>query len=465
MLALRDYQEQGIADLRRSYASGKRAPLLVMPTGAGKTTMFSYMAKGAAERGKRVLILTHRTELLRQSSATLARAGLDHGLIMPGFAGERSQVAVASVQTLHARLKRAAIPSYDFVIVDEAHLYRAASFGTVVSHFAKAHLLACTATPIRTDGQGLGIDAGGFCDDIIIGPSTKELVHRGFLSPCEIFAPPVDLDLSGVHKRGGDFVSSEVESRVNKSSITGSAVEHYARLSPGEPAIVFCASKAHAASVSQSFKAAGFTSEVVHGGLDRLMRAQRLQGLAAGAINVIASVDLLTTGTDIPSVSVGIWLRPTSSRALWLQGCGRILRCAPGKRRALILDHVGNALRLECTPTSTMTWSLDGEERSKRSRDDDETTVRQCNDCFSVWERGNTCPACGLMIKAKPRLIKEVDGELKRLTEEEVERARRAKRQEVGRAQTIDDLKRIAKERGYSPGWVFQQTKIKRIRR
>src|SRR4051812_36319129 len=134
MIELREYQRAGVDRLREAYRLGRRAPLFVLPTGGGKTFTFAYMSKGAAELGNRVLIMVHRQELLRQASRSLSQLGLQHGLIAPGFRGERDQLAVASVQTLDRRLKQTVV-DFDFVIIDEAHHVAAGTWARVLAHF------------------------------------------------------------------------------------------------------------------------------------------------------------------------------------------------------------------------------------------------------------------------------------------------------------------------------------------
>lgn len=425
------------------------------------------MANSAAERGRKVLIMVHRQELLSQASETLNRIGLEHGIIAPGYYGETRNVAVASVQTLQRRLMKGPL-HYDFIIVDEAHLYMAKTFLSVIQHFPRAHFLSCTATPARLDSQGLGVSSGGFCDDLILGPSVKELINQGFLVRPEIYAPPIQFSLEDVRRSKGDYVTSQLEGKVNKPTVTGSAVEHYAKLAPGEPAIVFCVSRKHAEEVAQEFRAAHFTAEVVHGGLDKKTRAERLAGIASGRIQVLTSVDLLTTGTDIPCLSVGIFLRPTSSLTYWLQSCGRILRPFPGKKRALLLDHVGNFERLGA-PQWDREWSLEGEKKSKAEKDE-VLTVRQCDSCFYVFSARTACPQCGATKIGKPRKVQEIEGELAKIEAEELEtRMKKDRRRERGweesQCRTIEDWQSLARARGHKQAWAFMRFKNMKPRR
>lgn len=461
-ITLRPYQEKLIEGIRASYRAGKKAPILSLPTGGGKTFCFAYMTQQAAQRGKRVLILVHKTELLDQASRSLAALGVDHGRISPGHHGERSQVAVASIQTLIRRLPKLKM-QFDFIIIDEAHHGVSSSYRRILVYFPNAHILGVTATPCRTDGQGLGVDHGGIFDDLVEGPSVEELIDIGALVRPVVYAPPSGLDLSGIRRIGGDYDKRELNARVDKPTITGSAVDHYARLTPGDPAIAFCASLQHASHVRDEFRSRGFTSEIIHGGLDDLTRKSMIEGLGAGRIHVLTSVDLISEGTDIPIVSTGILLRPTQSKALYLQQVGRVLRPSPSKARAVILDHVGNCLK-HGLPTDKNEWSLEGDKKKRGSKELETIRVRQCKKCFAVWEQGIKCPECGHVNVIEARKPKQTEGELREISKVEIERLRIAKRREEGQAKTFEDLLAIEKARGYRPGWAHLRWNARRKR-
>ena len=259
MLQLRPYQSDAVARVRNSYIEGNRAPLVVLPTGGGKTIIFSYIAANTAARGKRALILVHRVELLRQTSEKLQFAGVHHGLVNPLYTPDiTAPVQVASVQTLVRRLedfKRYISP--DLIIIDEAHHATAGTWRKIVEAFPSARILGVTATPVRADGAGLGADAGGLFDDLVMGPQISELIRLGFLVTPVVYAPTERIDLSGIRIKMGDYEKKEIELRVDKPTITGNAVQHYRRLCDGVPAVAFCISIAHAEHVAAEFRAAG----------------------------------------------------------------------------------------------------------------------------------------------------------------------------------------------------------------
>jgi DNA repair protein RadD len=454
-LILRDYQQVGVSTIRESFKSGRRAPLYVLPTGGGKSAVFSYIAQQAQAKGSRVGILVHRHELLLQASKNLDFFGVEHGLISPKFRATDRPIQVASVQTLARRLEKYP-DAFDLIVIDEAHHTLALTWRKIIDANPKAKILGVTATPWRMGGKGLGISAGGVFDELILGPPVRELIDRGFLSKYKAYLPPTDLDLSQVKVTRGDFDSHELEAAMLRPKITGSAVEHYLKFSKGLPAIGFCVSIEHARTVASEFTAAGIRSDYISGEMSDWKRKHLIDSLANGSIEVLTSADLIGEGVDIPVVTTAILLRPTHSLSLYLQQVGRALRPHPSKSHAIILDHVSNALR-HGLPDGDRSWSLDDEIRKKKMVSE-EIKLRQCPQCYCCHEISPTCPECGHKYasagEGRSRDIQQEEGELRELNEMELQRLRHQKKIEVAKAKTREDLERIAAERGYKRGWV-----------
>lgn len=454
MLQLRPYQNNAVDGIRQSFIQKNNSPLLVLPTGGGKTVVFSYIAAQTSSRGKRVLILVHRIELLRQTSKKLQEAGVYHGLINPKYTPNlHAPVQVASVQTVVNRLTKIHAP--DLIIIDEAHHALAGTWKKILDAFPNARVLGVTATPCRGDGTGLGVEAGGVFDDLVMGPQISELIDMGFLVKPRIYAPKERLDLSAVRMIRGDYDHKQLNDIVDKPTITGDAVQHYSRLCPGTPAVVFCVSVNHAQHVAEEFRRAGFRAYHADGTLDDDIRDRILSGLGNGTVDVVTSCDLISEGTDIPAIGCAILLRPTQSLGLYIQQVGRALRTADGKIQAIILDHVGNVLT-HGLPDEERVWSLDGEKRTKRKKKEDEQNIRvlQCPSCFMVHEPGPVCTSCGHVYEVKANEApKQVDGELAEMTEAHREAIKRSRVKEVSKAKTLEELERLAQERGYKSGW------------
>jgi superfamily II DNA or RNA helicase len=468
-VVLREYQSSATDALRAAYAAGRRALLLVMATGGGKTVTFSYIAHGAAARGKRVLIVAHRRELIRQASRKLMDAGVEHGIIAPGFTPTRDTVQVASIQTLANRLDR--IGEFDLIVIDEGHHAPAGTYVKLVASQPKAKLLLVTATPERLDGRGLGIDAGGMCDDIVLGPSAAYLIDQGYLTPIKVFAPADKPDLSGVKTRMGEYETKGLAEVMSAPTLVGDAVEHYAKHAPGQPAVVFCVNVEHAKAVAATFRAAGWRATSADGTTPEAERDAALGGLQTGAVQVLCVCDLISEGLDIVGISVVIILRATKSLVNFLQWVGRGLRpvYAPGmpqdtaeQRRAsisasnkpycLVLDHAGCTLQ-HGMPDSEREWSLEGRPKKQKP-----PATKQCPECFAIYSPRPVCPECGhadAKPPAEPKAIETAPGELQEMSAERVAAIKNGRLSDLlPTAKTKDDLKMIAKIKGYHHGWV-----------
>jgi superfamily II DNA or RNA helicase len=447
MIQLRDYQDECIGGVRDAYRAGRRSPLLVSPTGSGKTVMFAYIAQGTSRKGNRVLILVHRQELVDQTSRTLDAFGVAHGIIAAGRTPDRTHpVQIGSVQTVVRRLD---VFRPELIIIDEAHHGTAGSWRKVIEGNPRARILGVTATPERLDGKGLA----DVFDDLIRGPEVADLIEAGHLCRPKYYAPPAVADLTGIQKTAGDFNKGELAAAMDKASITGDAVDHYRRICPGVPAVAFCSSIAHAQHVAQQFEAAGFRAAPLDGTLDRDERRDRVRALGDGRLHVLTSCEIINEGFDLPIVTAAILLRPTMSLGLHLQQIGRVLRPSPGKANSIILDHVGNLAR-HGFAEEMRDWSLEGKAKGKRAKKDDEPSlsVRQCERCFCCHPPAPICPECGFTYPNRARAIEQVDGELVEL---DIEAMRREKKKEQAGAQTMEQLVALGKARGYKnpAGW------------
>lgn len=463
-VTLRPYQVRAVEAVRDSYRRGARAPLLVVPTGGGKTVIFSHIAGNASGSGRGVLILLHRRELIRQTAQKLAVAGVPHGVIAPGHTPRREAVQVASVQTLGRRLGDSRLATPDLIVIDEAHHAIAGQWKAVLEHWSRAKVLGVTATPERMDGRGLGTDVGGVFDDLVMGPTVAELVGQGHLTDTLVYAPPHAPDLSGVRSRGGDFDAAQLRTAMEAPSITGDAVAHYARHAPGQPAILFATSVAHAEGMARVFRAQGWRAVAASGDTPVAQRDAAIKGLATGEVHVLCACDLISEGLDVPAVSAVILLRPTKSLGLYLQQVGRGLRPAAGKRHLVVLDHAGNTQRHGLV-TMDREWSLRG--RVKQEAQDRDMPC--CDGCGAFLSgRGRACNGCGWFEQVAPRAPAEllhIAGELRDVTQEARNWGRQRRLDEVLAEASDADLPAIAAARGYKPGWVSHTLRERAERR
>ena len=440
--------------MRASLAAGHRRIVLVLPTGAGKTTVAAHIIDSATSRDRKVLVLAHQRELIDQVSARLDGEGVEHGVIMAGH--PRSMpwlpVQVASVQTL---ARRADLPDADLVIVDECHHVRSNTYERLLRTYPNAHVVGLTATPVRTDGRGLG----EAFQDLVVGVTVKELVSLGYLVPHTGYAWDAP-DLREVKKtRSGDLDEKGLELVMGGARIMGSIVQNWLAHARGLRTVVFAVSVAHSQEIAAAFRAAGVRAEHVDGTTPAREREAILARVRSGETTVVCNCALLTEGVDIPALECAVLARPTLSLSLHLQMIGRVLRPAPGKKKAVIHDHAGNILR-HGPPDIDREWALDLDERKGAKKSAPGLQVRVCKKCFAAFAPTDSaaCPACGHEAEANRRTLQVIE-EAEAIPLEEIaarkeaERAERRSKPELMRA-VYATLKRTQERKGYKPGWV-----------
>ena len=423
---------------------GHKAPLIVAPCGFGKTVLFSYFTRKAIEKGNRVMILAHRDELLDQISDTLNEFQVGHSFIAAGrWCSIRSLVHVASVFSLVKRLHK--IPKPDIIICDEAHNFcSGGTWSKIFNAYPEAWRIGVSASPLRLSGEPLG-DA---FDDLIVGPTTRELIDAGDLCEYRLFGAK-NIDTSKIHTQMGDFNKKELNNAMDKSVITGNAVAEYTKYCAGKRAIVFCCSIKHAENVAEEFRKAGYTAGIIEGRMPKDARKRLVDSFRRGDIQVLTSINVISEGFDLPAIEVAIMLRPTKSLRLWIQQSGRALRNCPGKKEAFILDHAGNSERLQFWPCDTYDWSLNG--TKKKPKEDNGPKIRLCSSCFGANESWRKqCKYCN---KEFTVVSREPDKEEGDLHEIDIKKIRIDRRREEGRCKTLEDLIKLGEERGYNKAW------------
>jgi len=402
-MQLRDYQVEAINNVKKSFLNDAKSVLLTLPTGAGKTVIFSQITKLAKSKGSNVLILVHRKELIDQAGDKLTKANVKYGIIAAGHKPIDSNVQVASVQTLINRLNNLWIPS--IIIIDEAHHAVASSWQKIFNYYKDTLKLGVTATPMRMTGAGLG----EVFDDLIVGSTIPELVELGHLAKHEVYAPPNKLNLDKIRTIRGDFSKKEVEDELDKVDIVGDAVENYRRLGNNKPAIAFCISVKHGQYVTNKFKQAGYTAELITGSMKSDDRKTLVDNFKTGKVQILVSIDVVSEGFDVENCSVAILLRPTQSEGLYIQQVGRVLRPEPNKT-AIVLDHVGNTKRHGFVD-DVRDFDLHQKAKSKR-KGEIAPAVQTCEQCFAVFKPQPICPVCGHEKVITKREITYEDGEL-----------------------------------------------------
>jgi len=435
MFNLYGFQEQLENNVYARWACGHRNVLAVAPTGSGKTVFFSDVISKTLGG---VCAIAHRQELVGQMSLSLAKFGVRHRIIGPvnvikminqlhvyvlgkSFYEPSAPVAVAGVNTLVRRghSLRNWLPQVKLWIMDEAHhVLRDNVWGKAVDMFPNALGLGVTATPCRADGAGLGSHADGVFDEMVVGPTGRELIDQGFLADYRIFAPPSDINFDNVKisKTTGDYVKNQMVAATKNSHIIGDIVGHYLRIAPGALGITFVPSVEIAEDTASKFNSAGVPSVVVSAKTPDIERQKIMRRFSAGDIKNLVNVDLFGEGFDLPKLSVVSMGRKTESYSLYCQQFGRPLRKDDGKTHGIIIDHVGNVMR-HGLPDGPQDWSLDRRERKRAKPDPDLVPTRTCITCTAVYESwSKVCPYCGMVwIPMERATPEQVEGDLEEL--------------------------------------------------
>lgn len=329
-------------------------------------------------------------------------------------------------------------------LVHNCHHAVAGQWRNVTDRNPNAFLLGLTATPERLDGKGLGIESGGVYEKLVLGPSVKSLIERGYLSQPRVFAPPINFDDSALRTIAGDYDVKQMSEMLDQPQIIGDCVRHYSKICPNMPAIAFCSTIEHARHTAEQFCNAGFNFKCIDGTMSDFDRRDAIEGLGSGRYDGLTSCNIISEGTDIPVVGCAIFLRKTKSLSLYLQQAGRVLRPYSGKEYSIILDHVRN-VENHGFPEDERDWSLEG--RRKQKRDEDEIFIRTCPQCYACYKSSlRACPVCGFgaenAIKSQ-REIEFIDAELVEIQKVQKERERKE-------ANAFNKLLELGKQRGYS---------------
>jgi DNA repair protein RadD len=456
MIELRPYQRDVIAECDRVIAGGKRRVIIVAPTGSGKTIKAAAVIKTAVNNGQRVLVLAHTREIIKQTSGKLFAHDIPHGIIQAGFMTRPDEaVQVASIQTLWVRamrMQRMDMPPADLLVIDEAHHCPANTYRKIIAAYPEAVLLGLTATPCRGDGRGLG----GIFDAIVECPQVAELIEQKYLVKTLVFAP-AEPDLKGVETRVGDYVESQLAECMDRAGLIGDIVTHWHKYGKRRKTVCFAVNVAHSVHIRDEFIKSGVRAEHVDGTMPKPERDAALARLESGATELITNCMVLTEGWDMPEVSCCILARPTKKMGLYRQMVGRVLRPAPGKVNAIVLDHSGAVFRHGFVEDK-VDWTLDPEKRSEspihhaRLRSGYCSRMLECTQCGAIRIAGEACRSCGFLPQRPPRAVIFAEGDLAL-----VDRKSRTAPTSTDPAERVRwhaMLTHIANARGYKPAWI-----------
>lgn len=345
LLPLRPYQREAIDAVTGAWGTGTARPAVVLPTGMGKTVVFSHLlSERHAATGTRGVVLVHRDELADQA-VTKLRAVAPHlyvGKVKAAVNDVRADVVVASVQTLaNSNRLRDLLRGPGRIgtwVTDECHHGVAPTYRRIYAETTAADHVGFTATLSRSDGIGLG----SVWDDVVYSKTLAYAVKHGFLVQPEGISVAVEgLDLRGVKKSRGDYQTGDLGEALEASDALVRIAEAYREYAKDRPGVVFTPTVATAHAAADELRKAGITAGVISGETPREDRLRIYQDFRDGRIQVLCNCMVLTEGFDAPHASCAVIARPTQSNPLYVQMVGRVLRPFPGKDSALVLDVVG----------------------------------------------------------------------------------------------------------------------------
>lgn len=425
---LRPYQREAIDATFDYWATEGGNPLIVLPTGTGKSGVAGTLTRELFDdfTDMRILNVTHVAELVEQNYKELigmwewAPAGIySAGLNRRELA---SQMLFAGIQSVHTRVKD--LGTVDLLMVDEAHLIpRSANtmYGRFIAGLRDANpdmrLLGLTATDYRTDSGRLteatvsrdGVETPPMFDKVAYEYTIRAAIDDGYLTPLISKATATALDVTGVAKRGGEFVASALQAAVDKDDLNRGIVDDVVRYGHDRRSwLVFAAGVEHAHHLRDEIRRRGFTAEVITGDTPSAERRRLIEAFKSYRLRALVNCGVLTTGFNHPGVDLIAAARPTESTGLYVQIAGRGTRnvYAPGmpletreeRLAAIAGGPKPNCLFLDFGGLVRRHGPVDMVQPRKPGKGGGEAPVKTCPECFSLVHASvMQCPDCGFV--------------------------------------------------------------------
>lgn len=400
-MELRDYQQDTINAIWQAVRDGSQAPLAVLPTGAGKSPVVAQLCIDAVHKWKgRALVVVHTKELVDQLCRTTSTMWPDEyppiGIMSAGLGRvDVEDVTIAGIQTAYTR--GVMLGRRDIMIVDECQMipqdgdgmYRQLINDLRIINPAM-RVIGLTATPYRTTtGRVDGED--GFFEKTVIDVSILELIEKGYLSNIT-GKNGGNPDLSGVHKRGGEFIQQELEASMADAEKVAAACDEIRKYIPGrEGTLVFCCGTRHCDMVAEALRVRGVPCEVVTADTPAAQRDRYIDAFKNRELRCLVNTNILSIGFDAPHVDLIVMLRPTESPGLYYQQVGRGFRICPGKDSCTVLDLAGNMER-----HGPITMLNDRVSNKNKGKGDGEAPAKTCPECNEIVHCSvMVCPSCG----------------------------------------------------------------------
>jgi len=469
MIELRQYQVNGVQLASEGFRQHKRQ-IFVLPTGGGKTVIFSDIAYKAVNKGKTVLVLTDRVELFKQASTALGRNNIPICKINADskILHKDAKLFVGMVETVARRLAQLQDIVFDLIIIDECHK---GNFFKIIDAFPDYNVLGFTATPKNKHLHK-------YYTNLIDVIGIDKLIEQGYLAPCHPFQMEDDFSDVKLQKSGDDYNEQQLFLHYNKSKLYAGVVEEYLKRCAGSKTLVFNVNIEHSDTMARAFTAAGIPSFSITSKTKDFDRVKILEGFSRGDFPVLNNCGILTTGYDEPSIETIIVNRKTASLPLWLQMCGRGGRIYPGKPYFTLLDfgknHDEHGLWDE-----PRVWKLE-EPKKKRKGGIGAAPLKSCKQCKAVIPlMAAKCVYCGYVydmadmvlkegvlkeVKAMPRIPEQlVDRFIGDFSLQELKNLQEAKQHtaqliwRVVRSKGVEAVKEYAKMMDYKYGWIMSQ--------
>jgi DNA repair protein RadD len=397
---LREYQQRTIDQIYEWFNEGNEGnPCLVLPTGSGKSHIIAALCKDALQSWPetRILMLTHVKELIAQNAEKMRQhwPNAPMGIYSAGLGRKDlgEPITFAGIQSVRTKAKQ--IGHVDLIIIDEAHLVSHKDEGGYRTLLAdlkaingNLRIIGLTASPYRL-GHGYITDKPAIFDALIEPVSIEELIFKGYLSTLRSKLTATKLEVDGVHKRGGEYIESELQAAVDTSDKNAKVVQEIIGLAGERRSwLVFCAGVAHAHHIKEALTEQGIVAECVTGDTPSAERDRILRDFKAGRIRALTNANVLTTGFDAPMIDLIAMLRPTMSPGLYVQMAGRGLRIADGKTDCMVLDFAG-VVEQHGPITAVRPPPKKGDKQG-------EAPVKICDQCQEICALSvRVCPACG----------------------------------------------------------------------
>lgn len=411
-MELRPHQIRAVEMLRESLRKGNKRPILAAPCSFGKTITAAYMLKAAAEKGKRATFICDRVKLVQQALEAFDLHGMDVGVIQANH--ERTNWdAPIQIASIHTMARKSRMVEFDFAIVDECHVVYD-SLKKYMDMYTAVPFIGLSATPYA---KGLG----KYYDDIVVPISPRELLDKQYLTPVDYYGGTRP-DLKGVKTKalrtgGSDWDERALSDAIDKDEkLAGDIVKNWFKHAEGRQTIAFSPSIKHSKHMVELFLSHGIPAVHIDGYMDDEERQWIFKAHDAGEFKVLSCSRLLNTGYDAPKVECLIDCFPTKSIISYVQRAGRIMRTAPGKERAIYLDHAGNVRRHGFAEDIIPEELDDGSKRfneRNQVKEKKEPKVKQCPQCYQEMV-GIRCK-CGYEVPLREQLETDQQ-ELKKIT-------------------------------------------------